>query len=96
MDKNNRYEIKSLPSMFGDTDMVVDTETFVLGAPRELCEASSNEVPEDASVYRVFSPLLQEMNDLARELAKTKEELIEARAFIDELRRAGDKNQMAC
>lgn len=71
----NRYEIKSLPSMYGDVDMVVDTETFVLGTPRELCQASSNETPEDASVYRAFSPLLQEMNDLAREVAELKREV---------------------
>lgn len=68
----NRYEVKSLPSMWGNVDVIVDTETLVAGEQRELCPAASNEAPEDASVYRTFSPLLDECNSLAAQVEELK------------------------
>jgi len=67
MDKStDRYVVVDEPGM-GGFGTVVDTQTGL-----ELCPADSCEAPEDASVYRAFAPLLEELNRRAREIAELK------------------------
>lgn len=68
MDKDtDRYVVVEEPGMSGYYGVVVDTQTGL-----ELCPADSCEAPEDASVYRAFAPLLEELNRRAREIAELK------------------------